>query len=91
MARGSELAVLAAAGDLAQHVFVQIALGVAVFHGDFVEKVDDLGEQLRYGDGEPGTFHMLRVGRIVPAQRAKEGEDVFATRSDDDLDLLIGV
>ena len=32
VARGAELAVLPGAGDLAEHVLVEVALGVAVLH-----------------------------------------------------------
>jgi hypothetical protein len=44
MARGAELAVLAGAGDLAEHVFVEVALGVAVFHRHLLDHVHDFGE-----------------------------------------------
>ena len=40
VAGGAELAVLAGGGDLAQHVFVKVALGVAVGHVDAVELID---------------------------------------------------
>jgi len=65
MAGGSELAVLSGGGDLAEHVLVEVALGVAVLHGYAVEQVHHLGEQRRRGDGEAGVFHMVCVGRVV--------------------------
>jgi hypothetical protein len=45
VARRAELAVLAGAGNLAQHVFVEVALGVAVLHRHMVEHVHHLGQQ----------------------------------------------
>ena len=62
VARRAELAVLPGGGQLAQHVLVDVALGIAVVHGDVVDQVDDLGEQRRRGDGEAGVAHVVRVG-----------------------------
>ena len=67
-----------ARGDLAEHVLVEVALGVAVLHRDVVEQVHDLGQQRRRRDGEPGVLHVVGVGRVVAAQRAQEREDVLA-------------
>ena len=47
VARRAELAVLPGAGDLAEHVLVEVALGVAVLHRDVVDHVHDLGQQRR--------------------------------------------
>ena len=77
VARGAELAVLPGAGDLAEHVFVEVALGVAVLHRHAVDHVHDLGEQRGRGDGEARVLHVVRVGGVVAAERAEEGEDVF--------------
>ena len=44
MARRAELAILPGAGDLAEHVFIQVALGVAVFHRHLLDHVHDLGQ-----------------------------------------------
>ncbi|MNP72629.1 hypothetical protein D3C76_1692190 [compost metagenome] len=44
MARGAELAVLPGAGDLAEHVFVEVTLGVAILHRNSVEHVDNLSQ-----------------------------------------------
>ncbi len=82
----TELAVLPCAGDLAEHVFVKVALGVAVVHGHGVEQVDHFGQQRGRGDGEARVFHVLRVGGTVAAvgvgavraQGAQHGEHVFA-------------
>ena len=78
VARGAKLPVLAGAGDFAEHVLVEIAFGVAVVHGDFVEEVDDLGEEAGGGDGEAGILHVVGVGGAIAAEGAEEGEDVFA-------------
>ena len=56
VARGAELAVLPGAGDLAEHVFVEVALGVAVLHWHLLDHVHDLGEERGRGDGEPRSF-----------------------------------
>ncbi|MGA9188536.1 MAG: hypothetical protein WB014_08270 [Methanosarcina sp.] len=77
MARGAELAVLASAGDLAKHIFVKVALGITVFHGHAVQKVNCLGQHRGRGNGEAGTFHVLSVGRIVASEGAQEREDVL--------------
>ena len=45
--RRAELTVLPGARDLAEHVLVDIALGVAVLHRDLGDEVDDLREELR--------------------------------------------
>ncbi len=78
MARSAELAVLPGGGDLAEHVLVDVALGVAVLHRHGVDEVHDLGEQRRGRDGEARVLHVVRVGRVVAAQRAQEREDVLA-------------
>ncbi len=65
VARRAKLPVLPGGGDLAQHVLVEIALGVAVLHGDLVDHVHDFGEQRGRGNGEAGPFHVLGVGCAV--------------------------
>jgi hypothetical protein len=87
VARGAELAVLPGAGDLPEHVLVEVALGVAVLHGDGVDHVHDLGEQGGGGDGEARVLHVVRVGGIVPAQGPEEGEDVLIH----DLEHVLGL
>ena len=62
MTRAAELAVLAGAGDLAEHVFVEVALGVSVGHADGVELVNDIGEDVGSGDHEGGILHVVAVG-----------------------------
>ena len=83
VARRAELAVLPGGGDFAEHVFVEVALGVSVVHGDGVDHVHHLGQQCRRGDGEARIFHVLGVGGLlagagVRAQVADEGEDLIA-------------
>ncbi len=87
MARGAELAVLPGARDLPQHVFVEIALGVAVLHWHLVDHVHDLGEQCGRRDGEPRVLHVMRVGRVVAAERAQEREDVVVDHGEHFLRL----
>jgi len=43
-----------------------------------VEQVDHLGQQRRGRDGEARVPHVVRVGRVVAAEGAQEGEDVLA-------------
>ena len=69
-----------ARGDLAEHVLVEVALGVAVLHRDIVDQVDHLGQQRRRGDSEARILHVMRVGRAVAAERAQEREDVLGRR-----------
>ena len=78
VARRAELAVLPGGGDLAEHVLVEVALGVAVLHRHLVEQVHDLRQQRRRGDGEARVLHVVRVGGVVAAERAQEREDVLA-------------
>ena len=80
--RRAELAVLPGAGNLAEHVFVEVALGVPVFHRDLVEHVHDLGQQRGRGNGEARVLHVLGVGRAIAAQSAQEGKDVLADHRD---------
>ena len=77
VARGAELAVLAGGGDLAQHVFVEVALGVAIVHGDLVDQVHNPRQERWRGDGEARVLHVLGVGRAVAARGAKERKDVL--------------
>ena len=62
MPRRAKLAVLPGSGDLAQHVFVKIALRVSVLHWDLVDHVHNLGQQRGCGNGEAGALHVLGVG-----------------------------
>ena len=84
--RRSELPVLTGRRDLAEHVFVQVALGVAVLHRHLVDHVDDLGQQRRRRDREPSVFHVLGVRRPVTTECSQEWKDVVA----DDLEHLLG-
>jgi hypothetical protein len=77
VARGAELAILFGAGNLAEHVFVDIALGVAVLRRHVPEQVHHPGQQRRCGDGEARILHVVRVGRVITAQSTQEREDVL--------------
>ena len=76
VARRPELAVLPRRRDLPEHVFVEVALRVAVRHRDGVEEVHDLREERRLGDREARVFHVVGVRRVVAAEGAQEREDV---------------
>ena len=67
VARRAELAVLTGAGDLAEHVLVHVALGVAVLHRHVIEQIDDLRQQGRRRNGEARVLHVMRVGGIIAA------------------------
>ena len=77
MARGAELAVLAGAGDLAQHVLVDIALGVAIGHRHLVELLHDLCEQRRRWNAEASFLHVRAGGALGADHLADEWEDVL--------------
>jgi hypothetical protein len=76
--RGAELAVLPGAGNLAQHVLVEVALGVPVLHGHVVEHIHHFRQQGRRRDGEAGILHVVRVGGAVATHGTQKGEYVFA-------------
>ena len=82
MARGAELAVLPGAGDLAEHVFVDVALGVAVLHRHVLDQVHHPGQQRWRGDGEARILHVVRIGGVVAAQGTQERKDVLADDSE---------
>ncbi len=63
--RSSELAVLAGAGDLAEHVLIEVALGVSVLHRNLVNQVHDLGQKRGRWDGEPRVLHVVSKGGSV--------------------------
>ena len=68
VARRAELPVLSGGGDLAEHVFVDVALGVAFLHGHGVEQVHHLGQQRWSRDGEARVLHVVRVGGLGTAE-----------------------
>ena len=82
MARRAELAVLSGRGDLAQHVLVEVALGVAILHRDIGEEIDHLGQQRRRRDREARALHVRRVRGALLGHGAQEGEYVLG----DDLE-----
>ena len=66
VARGAELAVLPCAGDFAEHIFIDVALGVAIVHLHRIELVDHLGEQRRRRDGVARLLHV--PADVAPAR-----------------------
>ena len=69
-------------GDLAEHVLVDVALGVALLHRHLVEQVHHLGQQRRSRDGEARVLHVVRVGGVGTAElpdqvSAQIAEDVL--------------
>src|SRR5207249_171136 len=77
MARRAKLSVLSGAGDLREHVLIEIAFCVAILHGDVINHIYDSREQGRSGNGEARSFHVLRVGGFVAAERAEKWENVL--------------
>ena len=85
VARRAELSVLPGSRDLAEHVLVEIALGVAVGHVDVVELIDHVGQHPSRGHHEEGVLHVMGVGGAFvrlprPAHRLDEGEHPVAYR-----------
>jgi hypothetical protein len=78
---------LPSGGNFAEHVFVEIAFGVAVFHGDFGDEVDDAGKEGGGGDCEAGVLHVLGIVGAVAAEFAEEGKDLPG----DDIEHFAGV
>ena len=52
-------------GDLAEHVLVEVALGVTVGHVDVVELVDDVGQHASRGHHEERVLHVMGVCRSL--------------------------
>ena len=77
VARGAELAVLPGGRNLRQHVFVEVALGVAILHRDFGEKIYYLCQQCGRWDGEARTFHMGGVRGASLGHVAQEGKHML--------------
>ena len=80
VARGTELPVLTCGRDLAKHVLVEIALGIAVGHIDFVELIDHVRQHPRCGHHEECVLHVMGVGASalpvpIAPQGFHEGED----------------
>ena len=85
VARRAELPVLPGGGNLAEHVFVQIALGIAVGHVDVVELVDHVGQHPSRRHHEEGVLHVMGVGgSLIRAlrltHRFDEGKHLVAHR-----------
>ena len=94
VARRAELAVLSGGGNLAEHVLVEVALGVAVGHVDAVELVDHVGQHTGRRHHEEGILHVVAVCRAPLAgvglallpERLDEGEHPVSHR----LEQLLG-
>lgn len=87
VARAAELAVLPGAGDFSQHIFVEVALGVAVGHVDGIELVHDVRQHARRGHHEGGVLHVVAVGAAALAAGSladglDEGKGVIAHRGE---------
>jgi len=83
----AELAILSSRGDLAQHVLVEVSLGVCIGHFDTVQLIDHVGEYPWGRHDEDGILHVLGVGRvgfallsILQAQVLDEREDLILDR-----------
>lgn len=70
----AELTVLPGAGDLAEEVLVEVALGVAVAHVDFVDGLHRLVQEAGGGDHEGGVLHVGGEGIARAAQGFHEVE-----------------
>lgn len=75
--RRAELPVLPGSRDLAEHVLVDITLGVAIVHPHIVELLHRLSEQRRRRNAEARVLHVLAESRTLPAERAQEREHVL--------------
>ena len=91
---GAELAVLPRRGNFAQHVLVEVALGVPVVHVDGVELVHHACQHPGGGYEEHGVLHVAAVGAgsfavaaVSSAEVLDEGEDFVP---DDPVHLLGG-
>ena len=73
----AELAVLSGGRDLRQHIFVEVALCVAVLHRDVGQQVDDLGEQGGRRDGEARALHVGGMRGAFFRHAAQEREDML--------------
>lgn len=70
--------VLPRRSDFGEHVFVQITFGVAIFHGDGVDHIDDLIQQGGVGDNEHRVFHETGIGTTRPTiQRLDKGKHLI--------------
>jgi hypothetical protein len=76
--RGAELSILPRRGDFSEHVFVEVALGIAILHRHMVDHVHHAREQRGIWDGEPRVLHVMRIRGIIPAQRPQKRKYVLA-------------
>jgi len=76
--RRAELSVLPGGGDLAEHVFIEITLGIAILHRHLIDQVHDLCEQRGHRNCEPRILHVVGIRRVIAAERTKERKNVLA-------------
>ncbi len=70
----AELAVLAGAGDLGEEVFVEVALCIAILHGDRLDHIDYTAMKCWCRDREARALHVLR--RALAANLLQPRENV---------------
>jgi hypothetical protein len=80
--RRAELAVLPGAGDLAEHVLVQVALGIGVRHVDAVELVHHVRQHARCGHHEDRVLHVVGVRRVALLLRPAVAPERLDERKD---------
>ena len=59
MSRGTKLAVLFGCSEFTEHVFIDIALGIGIFHDHFAEHIHHLSEQPRCRNHKRSILHKL--------------------------------
>ena len=80
VARRPELAVLSCGRDLGEHVFIEVALGVAILHRDLGDEIHYFRKKLRRGDRESRVLHVVCVRRTVAPERPQKWENVLDQR-----------
>jgi hypothetical protein len=80
--RRAELTVLACRRDLAEHVLVDITLGIPIIHADGVELLGRLREQRRRRNAETWVLHVLAESRALAAERTQKREDALVDDSE---------
>ena len=79
VARGSELAVFAGSGNLAEQVFIDIAHEVFVVHVQGIDAIHHLGQHIARGNEKHRVFHVSAECRIHAfTNRFNEREHIVA-------------
>jgi hypothetical protein len=76
MPRCPELTVCTGIGELAEHLLINVALSVAVVHGNVVDEVHRFGQEGGCGDGEAGVAHVVGIRGVV-AEGTEKGKDMI--------------